>query len=175
MKLKILIGVLIFLILVNLATIGSFVYMQFSGNKDDQSVSFRGSPNQPPPPGELILKLSRKQNEQLKNMLDTFQLKVYPYKEQIRILDNKTYQLLIQNPVTESELNENLKKISDIKLKISRLAMQNMLDAKSILSPEQLELFYNAVIRPVPQGPVPGQGIRPGQRKGAGIERPGRK
>lgn len=172
MKLKILIGVLVFLIIVNLATIGSFVYMQMNGSKDEQAENFHNNQNGPPPQQELMLMLSRKQKDQLRDMLDKFQSKVYPYKEQIRILDDKTYELLIQNPVPENELNENLKRISDIKLKISKLAMQNMLDAKSILSSEQLELFYNAVIRPMPQGPVPGQGIRPGHKNGPGMNRP---
>ena len=80
--------------------------------------------------------------------------------------------MLIQNPVPKEELNNNLKKISDIRLKISKLAMENMLDAKSILSKEQLELFYNAVIRPMPQGPPPGKGVPPQPGKRPRMRRP---
>ncbi len=173
MKLKILIGVLIFLILINLATIGSFVYMQMNGSKNNQAGKRFNGRGMPPPPEELLLKLNKKQKEQLRGMLDKFQVKVQPYKEQIRVLDDETYKLLIQKPVPKDELNANLKKISDIRLKISQLALENMLDVKGILSSEQLELFYNAVIRPMPQGPPPpGQDMRPGEENRLGLGRP---
>lgn len=173
MKLKILIGVLIFLIIINLATIGSFVYLQMKGSNNNQTEIGFNNGGKPPPPEELMLKLNKKQKEQLRDMLNKFRAKAQPYKEQIRILDDETYKLLIKKPVAKNELDTNLKKISNIRLKISQLAVDNMLDAKSILSPAQLELFYNAVIRPMPQSPPPPeQGMRSGEGNSSEMKRP---
>ncbi len=152
MKLKVLVGILVFLILVNLATIGSYVYLQ-AGKDKPTSINFLPGP--PVPPNYPDLDFSPEQRRQLKKQLDDFKRETQPIKEKERKLENKTFELLQQNPVPRLEIDSNLHIIANIKLELSRKAIQNLIEAKKILTPKQQELFYDAIIRAKPEMPLP--------------------
>lgn len=164
MKVKILIGALLFLIAVNLATIGSYVYLRFTHNQPHPLLRrewvahppFRGRRG----PGFY---LNRAQRKQLMKLLQSFHRETMPERRQIRIIERKTFQLMQKDPVPMDSVEKNLKDIASIRYKISIHIIKKMMAAKSYLTPKQQHEFYNAIMRAQAErnGNVPPQGPPP--------------
>jgi len=150
MKVKILIGVLLFLIAVNLATIGSYVYFRFTGPPPGHLFNreLRGRrPFNRGPGGPPELRLNRRQRQQLFKQLSEFRRETQSQRRKINRIERKTFQLIQQDLVPVDSVNANLKEISDIRLEISRHIIKKMIAAKSYLTPKQQHEFYNAIMR----------------------------
>lgn len=167
MKVKLLVGALLFLIAVNLATIGSYVYLRFSGTHTrpyfNREYMNRHPFGRGPGPGPA-LQLNRQQRQQLFNLLKDFRQETEPQRRQIDSLERKTFQLMQQQPVQMDSINSNLKQISDIRYMISQQIIKKLMAAKSYLNPRQQHQFYNAIMRarversdmpPPPNTPLP--------------------
>lgn len=160
MKVKILIGVLLFLIAVNLATIGSYVYLRFTHdrartffNREHLDRRFRDREHRPD------LKLTKEQRKQLFSLFQSFRSETDSQRQHIGTLEAQTFQLLQQDPVPMDSVKQNLHKISDIRYDISLHIIQKLMEAKSFLNHDQQHAFYNAIMRARsnhPQAPPPG-------------------
>lgn len=156
MKIKILIGVLVFLILVNLATIGSFLVM----------VS-RGKPPAPFPedrPGRFTRepfnrdrqhRMSPELRSQLRDNFRALNSETSDLRASIHELEAQTFELMQNDPVPIAQIDSILEEISRARLEISRIAIRNMLNAGSQLTPEERTQFFNALrdLRPDMPGP----------------------
>ena len=167
MKLKILVGLLVFLILVNLATIGSYVYFKWHRGNE--------RPEGPPPPPraqELLSKMSEDQRKKLHDLIEQFDKDSQEKREQLRKLEGETFSIIRTDSTSADKLNANLAEISRIRLELSQLAAQRLMDAKSFLTAEQRELFFGATTMGGGPGPghMPGPG--PGRRPGPPFGRP---
>ena len=70
--------------------------------------------------------------------------------------------LMQQEPVPRSDVDAMLRDIADIRLEISQKAIEKFIEAKSFLSPEGQELFFDAILKARPGGPGMGRfGDRP--------------
>ena len=160
MKIKIAVGVLFFLIILNLATIGSFVYFRFFQEPEDQ-IDFpsRRRPLEPPFEGGDVPAhwLRPEEREQLRGLIHDFRLDTQELKMNIHDLEEEIFELMSRDSLPTGEIDSLLEEMSAIRLRISRKAVEKLIHAKSVLSPDQLELFYGAIlrVRPEPHGALP--------------------
>src|SRR5262244_171548 len=125
MKMKILVGVLVFLILINLATIGTHIYLRFFHH---------GPAEHMPPPGHLppmLEQMSEDQRHKLFALMDSFHDETDGLRKHTDELEGETFKLLQQNPVQQEKVDAKLKELADARLEISRKAVAKMVEAKS--------------------------------------------
>lgn len=153
MKIKVLIGVLIFLIVINLATIGSYVYLKMTKepNRHMPLMPLVDGPERPVPPDRPELKLNKGQREKLINLLRSFREITIDLRQQMRKLEDDTFVLLQKDTVSRKQVDVNLRKITELKLEISKEAVNKLIEAKKFLSPEQQQHFYNALMQIRPE------------------------
>ncbi len=167
MKLKILVGILIFLIILNLATIGSYIYFQINKPESPHAEDFQppgpGSGQFGPPPR---LQLDQQQRQQLRALLWEFKEDTQSLEEEILQLQGKIFQLMQRESVPEKEIYEKLADIANLRLEISKKATQKLINAKEFLTPVQQEHFYRALIMHAGPG-KPG----PHRHRGRGMHR----
>ncbi|MGD9899685.1 MAG: hypothetical protein AB7T22_11235 [Calditrichaceae bacterium] len=151
MKVKLLVGALVFLIIVNLTALGSYLYVQMTSPDPFPSA----------PSGDITMphkrmeerpgaRLDREQWAQLRNLLDNFQQETKELNMEINQLEVATFTLLQQIPVPEDQLLANLEKISALKLEISKVAVLKMTEAKNFLKPDQQIRFFNMIMKAGP-------------------------
>ncbi len=165
MKIKFLAGALIFLILVNLAALGSYVYFRLQHKP-------LPVPGIPPPremhensgPGERPARLSSSQQEKLKNLLDQFKDETIAFHDQIKADEDRVFEYLQKKNVPDDSVDSKLKEISELHYKIDKNITGKMIEAKKFLSADQQRLFFNSIMNEGPGRPgmPPGDHRRPG-------------
>jgi uncharacterized membrane protein len=148
MKIKLLVGGLVFLIVINLVTIGTFLYLQF--NKDEQRFKYRAQDSLMIPPflhpdnrGE---RLNKEQREKLFGIFEKFRKETKELNEKIKVIQFEIQELLMGEEFNEDKLNQKMQKVAELRLNISRAAVKNIIEAKSFLTPEQIEHFVRAIM-----------------------------
>jgi uncharacterized membrane protein len=156
MKTKILIGILVFLILVNLATIGTYLYLRTTrpDGRPFPADMDRGSGSDP------MAQLSAGQRERLGDLMRGFREETSTLHDQVRALEETTFSLLHREPVPSDSVDLALRRMADLRLEISRKATARLLEAKAFLSPAQQDILFEAIMK-----------ARPGM--GAPMGRPG--
>lgn len=153
MKTKVLIGILLFLIVVNLSTIGVFVYhMLQRGPRPPDGGFFEGGR----PPGMMggespMMRMQPEVRERMHSMMMGFREDVKETQEKIFVLEDSTVAMLKNDPPPMDCINENLRKLSELRLSINQKAVHNLLQVKSFLNPEQQEMFFRAIMQARPQ------------------------
>lgn len=171
MKTKVLVGILLFLIVINLSTIGVFVYhLVRPGSPDVELLPPEGAPPQAMMRrGMRMMHLQPDAREQMMKLMTSFREEIRTYQQQIFALEDSTVALLIADPPPMSRVSENLKKLADLRLLINEKAVHNLLQAKKFLDPEEEEAFFRAIMQARPQGmrmsggmggPMRGRGMR---------------
>ncbi len=159
-KLKILIGVLVFLIAVNLATIGSYVYFQMQDRNKLEGVpipeNFRGRFSTPPHLG-----LDRDQRQQLFEIRMSFEKDTREYSEKIRELRNDIFVAIKDDPISMGRIEEKLEEISKLRMQIEKIAIKKLIEARDYLSPMQRDHLYRFLLKEPPRF----NGRAPFQRK----------
>lgn len=146
MKLKILIGLLIFLIVVNLATIGSYIYFRTDDGGDRIIPRFGdGFPSkfQKPP----HLNLDREQMHQLLELRMGFERDTRELSEQIRKLREDIFQMLKNDPVSLEEIEQKLQEISRLRMQIDKAAINKLIEAQEYLTPVQRDHFLRFLLK----------------------------
>ncbi len=154
MKMKILVGVLVFLILINLATIGTHLYLRFFHHGAEP-------PGHMPPPGHLppmLEQMNEEQRHKLFALMDSFHDETDGLRKHTDEIEGETFKLLQENPVQHDKVDAKLKELADARLEISRKAVGKMIEAKSFLTPEQQQHFFDAVMSGRPAGLPPPRG-----------------
>lgn len=172
MKLKILVGVLVFLIVVNLATIGTFLYMHFTRPTPPPGLAPGLAPDVPDPARAPRLRhLPPERREELVGLLREFHDETAALRVRTADLENEAFALMQLDPVPPEQVDSLLREISATRLEVSRIAAQKLVRAKAVLPPEEQRLFFKAILeaRPVHRHPAgPGRDDRPfdGRRRG---------
>jgi len=144
MKTKLLITALVLLIAINLGTLGSYLYIQFSTPKRPGPAEMFGRPHFPPG-GRPDLGLKKEQRKQLRNLLMEFGEETESLRSQVMKFEQETFLIMQQTPVPMEEVDQKLNEISDIRLQIMQRAVKKMISAKSFLTPEQQKHFFEAI------------------------------
>ena len=160
MKTKVLVGILLFLIVINLATIGTYAYHAFFRPHPGPDFGLlsgegRGGRVHLPPPD-----MTREQQEQLHAIIGHFVHSTDSLQRAAQGLEEDLLSLLRQDKPQESALTEKLRAISDTRYRIGLEATQHLLQTKSFLNREQQEAFFDAFMRLHGSGPGPSMGDR---------------
>jgi len=151
-KIKVLIGILVALIVLNLATIGSFLFMKWRGPDDGivprapispSMVHPRqgGTPRTPRPPP-----LPNEERKQMMSLLAEFRTETEGLRIQIQELENRVFELMRRDEVPRDEVDSLLAEISDARLEVGRLAIDKLIESKTYLSPQQQEHFFRSIL-----------------------------
>jgi uncharacterized membrane protein len=168
-----LIGVLVFLIVLNLATIGSFVYTQWKRGGTEYAL-----------PGPMVgerpwgrwadsrrgaharLRLPDAERRELRSLFDEFLTETSELREHVRDLESQTFALMQRDSVPRPQLDSLLEEIAATRLEISRKAAARLIQSKAHLTPESRKVFYDAILDSRPAGMRPGM-PRHGGRTGS--------
>lgn len=143
MKLKIWIGVLVFLILVNLATIGSFIYFQMNDHPR-HNPAFSGRP-----PSE-IFHIDREKRRQLFDLFRKYREETREQEQEVHKKEQELFDLLQQNPTPMDQVEEKIQEITQLRAIVGHKMVEAMIEAKTFLTPEEQRHFFNAMLRARP-------------------------
>jgi Spy/CpxP family protein refolding chaperone len=160
MKTKVLVGILLFLIVVNLSTIGVFVFHMMRGPKEAELGGPEGiRPGSMMAPESPMMRLQPEVRERMHKLMVSFREDTKELQQKIFVLEDTTVALLKNDPPPMGRISDNLKQISDLRLLINQKAIHNLLQAKSFLPPEQQEMFFRAIMQARPQQARYGAGM----------------
>lgn len=149
MKVKILVGILVFLIVVNLATIGSYIYFRME-RRSDRISRFRDNnfPErfQKPP----HLDLDREQMHQLLELRMSFERDTRELSERIRGLREDIFQMLKNDSVSMTDIEGKLEEISRLRTQIDKAAINKLIEAQEYLTPVQRDHFLRFLLKAPP-------------------------
>jgi Spy/CpxP family protein refolding chaperone len=160
MKTKVLVGLLLFLIVLNLATIGTYLYITLTKPPDPpfplgppgmHGEGFRGG-RMPPMP------LDEDQRAQLMEIMMDFRTETQGLRDSVMQLEREALELLKGEEPSLGAVDRKLAGIADVRLMMSRAATRKVIEAKSYLTPEQQEFFITMMVRfqsRVPRGMMP--------------------
>ena len=177
MKTKVLVGILLFLIVVNLSTIGVVVYHTLRGGPPQvEGIPFEGGRPPGMMGGEPMMSMQPEVRERMHALMMGFREDVKDTQQKIFVLEDSTVAMLKNDPPPMDRINENLKKLSDLRLSINQKAVHNLLQAKSFLNQEQQEMFFRAIMQARPQmGRTGGGGMGRGPMRGRQLREDGKR
>ncbi|UCH83723.1 MAG: periplasmic heavy metal sensor [Candidatus Latescibacterota bacterium] len=152
MKLRVLIGILVFLIIVNLATIGTFLFVQFTRRPavpPDWKDFGPGMHSQHGKHSEIRehMHFRNEEREKLITLLHEFRNETQELRDHVRDLERSAFELIQKDPAPRAQIDSLLKEISQTEYEISAIAATRLIEAKKILPPEQQKHFFNAIHR----------------------------
>jgi len=162
MKMKLLVGFLIFLIVINLATIGSFLYFQWRNRPLVDPLN--GLSRQVPP---LEQQLTPGQLEKLATLVDQFREDTRIASEKLHAREEILFNMMRKNPLPKDSVYATVEEIGRMRGEIGKRAVDRLIETNQILTPAQQELFFRAIMSPGrrPQ-PGPPRGTGPDDRGG---------
>jgi Spy/CpxP family protein refolding chaperone len=164
MKTRILAGILLFLIIINLATLGTYIYQNLTRPSPDNPAlsppmgsGMRYGRMHVPPPN-----MTAEQRTKLHAVMEDFRGSCDSLERSAQGLEREIVHLLRSERVDQRQIETRLRAISDIRYKIGVEATKHLLQAKAFLKPDQQEAFFNMFMR-MHGGP---QGMGPERRGG---------
>ena len=180
MKTKLLIGILLFLIVVNLATIGTYIYITLT--KPPEPFFPMGPPGLRGegfgPRGMSPMPLDEDQRAQLMEIMMDFRSETQGLHDSVMQLEREALELLKEEEPSLEAVDRKLAGIADLRLAMSRAATRKVIEAKSYLTPEQQEFFITMMVRfqsRAPGGMTPFQMRPPMGRRFPRPEKEGRR
>ena len=147
MKLKILVGILLFLIVVNIATIGSYIYFRVQDNGErrndrfDFPRDFHGRFSRPP-----HLDLTPEQMQQLLELRMSFAEDTKELSLEIAKSRGEIYEILKSDSVSWTMIEEKLQQIANFRMQIEKIAIKKLIEAQDYLSLKQRELLFRFLL-----------------------------
>src|SRR6266849_1587883 len=105
MKMKLLVGSLVFLIVINLATIGTFVYVRFIHRPPPVMAGFDGPFHGPPP----LRDIDEGQRKKVMELMESLRDETAELNEKAGRLERHTFELLQATPTPEDSIDQTLK------------------------------------------------------------------
>lgn len=143
MKLKILIGILVVLILINLGTIGTYLYYQVLRAPEEMVSPGRMGP--PPEISRWLHDLNEEQKSEIREMQQALRVEIGPLVEQVRQLRKDTFGLLMQDSIPWARVEANLLQISQLHFQIEKLTLKSLISMRDKLPPEQRGKFIRFI------------------------------
>jgi len=150
MKTKVLVGVLVFLIVVNLVTLGTYLFI---------TLTRPPAPHFPMGPRGMMMGEGRRgmgmgrmsfddeQRHELMSHMMELREETQPFRDSVMDLEQEVLELLKQETIPLDEIDGKLARIAGLKLRMSQAATRKVVEAKSFLTPEQQEFFISMIIR----------------------------
>jgi uncharacterized membrane protein len=147
-KTKVLVGVLVFMIIVNLATLGTYLFITLTRPPEPHF------PMGPPPRmmgegfgGRMPMSLDDDQRRELMSHMMELREEMQPLRDSVMELEREALEMLKQETVSMDEVDGTLAAIAQLKLRMSQAATRRLMEARSFLTPEQQEFFISMIIR----------------------------
>ncbi len=156
MKLKILIGVLVFLIVLNLATIGTFLFVHF-GHGPRKGRMRLGGPRTAArmmDRARALTPFRSEEREQLMDLLHDLRQETRELRERINDLEGEALRALHEDPISKAKVDSLLGEISAVQLEVSKKATAKLIETQSFLTKAQQRIFYDAILEA--RAPRPG-------------------
>jgi hypothetical protein len=149
MKLKILIVVLVTLIIMNIAAVDTYLYYNFANRPGDNTDNIpAGVPASNDEQGDdPLAKLNDTQRKEIRTLMQEFKRSTGELYGRIKILDDDILTLIQQEPSQREKIEQDLKEISTLRMEISKIAVEKIMQTKSYLSKEQQEKLFSAIFR----------------------------
>lgn len=160
MKIKLLIGILIFLIVLNLATLGSYVYYRWINQP--QPIVLPDTPHRSKHHGPLP-RLDKTQRMKLHDLRREFMRKTGPYMRERFQKRERILQLLMEDKVDTIAVFQLMDEIAVLQKKVEREAVDMLIAARGFLSNRQL-LFISRMLNDYNN--LPGRGQMPMSGRG---------
>lgn len=155
MKVKLLFGILVVLIVLNLATIGSFIVMQWRADRNDAR-PWAGRDTRGPGWEERRMhppfRPTPDERQQLMTLLNEFRLESEALRQKIREDENHAFELMQRQRVPRAQVDSLLEEIAKARLETGRLAVDKLIESKQYLTPQQQKMFFDRILQ-----------IRPGE------------
>lgn len=152
MKLKILIGILIALIAINLAVIGGYVYFRFiRSGPPNHSWVHNNRDHYRDHDHHHNLDLTPAQRQNLFKLLKNFFNETKIQRDSLHNLEEATFKLLQQDPIPKARIDSNLKQIAQLRIELNQNLIGKLIETKSFLSRDQQKKFYNAIMQIHPE------------------------
>ncbi|MDX1638092.1 MAG: hypothetical protein R3281_08995 [Balneolaceae bacterium] len=163
MKVKTMVGALIFLIVLNIGLLGTIVYLHVTDRKPPIARFMDPKPKFEAPftqPFDSVENLSAEQRKKLVQVLQSFRTEVEPQREQILRLEEKMFTVLIEQDSSSTDsIRNTMREIAEIRLQIGDQALESLQEAKKFLSERQQRIFIRRIMSagrgPGPDGPTP--------------------
>ena len=160
MKVKTLVGALIFLIVLNIGVVGTIVYLHVTDQRPPISRFFEGSPRFDPPFAqqmEEVERLTPEQRQQLIQMFQSFRQKIEPIHQEVEVLEQRLVEILASSDSTDTgEVRRIMRQIAELRLEIGGHVLDNLQQAKTFLSEEQQRVFIRRIISAGPPSRMEG-------------------
>ena len=152
MNLKGLFGILVFIVIVNIVAVDTYLYY------NHQKISGTISESVRPAPGtdngeNPFPKLNNSQRNEMRNILEEFKKSTGELNGKIRNHDNEIYRLMEADSINRDSIDMHLKEISSLRMEISKIAIARLIETKKILSRDQQEQLFAAILRSRPTMP----------------------
>jgi len=145
-KLKLLISVLLFLIVLNLATIGTFMYKQWKQEDTYRAPhAERQLHSRSRRSGEMRT-LNPEKRQVLRRLLKELHEETENLQDEISRKQIEAFALLERETVPRDSLNMVLEQVSELRLEISRRATDKLIKAKVHLDPNQQKMFFRLIL-----------------------------
>ena len=149
MKIKVLIGILVFLIVLNLATMGTWVYYQFlrPAQPAGRAVPAQGllhRPGQPPP----MVNLEPDQRRKFRQLLREMHQSKRPIQHQLRQLHYRLRLALSDTTVSADSLRVLLDSLAMVQRQLNDMTIDYFLQARKFLTPQQREQLFRFMLLP---------------------------
>jgi uncharacterized membrane protein len=157
MKVKLLVGALVVLVVMNLATIGAFLFVQLHHPRPAAVLPEGAGVERLH--ARLLDDLSRPERRRLFRAMRSFHEETRSLVEDTRALEDDLVASMNQSPAPRAHIDSLLQQISDNRLEIARRATDRMIAMGDSLTPEEREHMIDALMRMRQAGP-PGQRAR---------------
>ena len=163
MKIKVLIGILVFLIVLNLATIGTWVYLHVFKSPIPRAPRVERLLQRPlwsmrrRPPLE---DLTPEQRQQLGNLFREMRRQKQPVEKRLREIHLRLREALLDTTVTEDSLRSLLDSLVTLQRQLNEITIEHFLKARHFLTPEQQKRIFRHLLIPGTGPHTPGWGRR---------------
>jgi hypothetical protein len=152
MMVKYLAGTLIFLAIVNLVAVDTYLYYTLVRNPDARSPGVTGSVAGAPAGEGGVSKLDAAQRKEIGRIKNDFRRETGEIYGRIGELEDEMYRLVQEDPVSQEKIDRNLAEHGALRLRLKRIAIEKMIETRSILTADQKRELFKAIFRTPPRG-----------------------
>lgn len=160
MKIKLLVGALVVLIVMNIAALGAFLFVHVhNDHRGHLRAGFRGDHRR------AAGALNDDERKKLFNAMKSFHEEVRPLADNTKALEDDLMVAMRENPVPRARVDSLLQQISANRLDIARRATDRMIAMGDSLSPDERAHLVDALMRMRRGGPGRERGHQRGDRE----------
>jgi uncharacterized membrane protein len=143
MKIKLLVGALVVLVVMNIAAIGTFLFVHMHGPHPMAGLHEGRRMHR----GEFRHELSRDEREKLRHTMESFHREVRPLVQETGRLEDDLIASMGKDPVSRAHIDSLLDQISKNRLELAHRATDRMSAMGDSLSAEQRTHLMQALVR----------------------------